>query len=36
MSNFNIRDVLNKALAATRTDMAPGETKQFYNKYKVW
>ena len=31
--NFNIRDVLNEALAATRADMAPGETKQFYNKY---
>lgn len=31
--NFNIWNILNKALAATRTDMAPGETKQFYNKY---
>lgn len=31
--NFNIRDILNEALAATRADMAPGETKQFYNKY---
>ena len=34
MSNFNIRDVLNEALAATRADMAPGETKQFYNRVK--
>lgn len=31
--DFNIRDILNEALAATRADMAPGETKQFYNKY---
>ena len=32
-ADYSKADVLNEALAATRADMAPGETKQFYNKY---